>query len=293
MKSDIARLAGTARLEVFPTATIIDALEQHVPTSTVLTVTCSPRHGVERTVEVCDALAGRGYEVVPHLAAHTVRGRGHLCELVSRLGAAGIDELFVVGGDGPRAHGQTYASAVELVQELDCLPNAPATVGIAGYPDGHPSIPDAALREALDRKAAHAHYVVTQMCFDADRIGAWRSSLIERGLDLQVVLGVPGVVNRRKLVEMSMKVGVGSSLRYLTKHSRLVGAMLRQEAYTADTLLEAVNASEPQRGTPLAGMHVFTFNQLEQTLRWLDALQEEARSGGPTEPQQGRQSWVT
>src|SRR5450756_1351922 len=118
----------------------------------------------KRQIDVSARLAGRGYRVVPHLAARMIADRGQLERIVADLEAAGIHEAFVVGGDAsPPAGG--YADAGDLLDELGVLPHSLARIGVGGYPEGHPLIPEASLLEALRRKQPHADYIATQLCF--------------------------------------------------------------------------------------------------------------------------------
>ena len=83
-----------------------------------------------------------------------------------------IREVFVVGGDADPPAGD-YADAGDLLEELARLAHPFTRVGIGGYPEGHPLIPDDRLLEALRRKQPFASYLVTQLCFDAGALATW------------------------------------------------------------------------------------------------------------------------
>ena len=89
------------------------------------------------------------------------------------------------------------------------------------------------------------------------------------GVSLPVVVGLPGVVERRKLAEISLKSGVGASLRYLRKHGRQIVTLARSRRYDPTPLAEEIAeyAADPALG--LRGAHLFTFNQVEQTRDWV------------------------
>jgi methylenetetrahydrofolate reductase (NADPH) len=140
---------------------------------------------------------------------------------------------------------------------------------VGGYPEGHPLVREAALLDALRRKQPHAHYVVTQLCFDSDALTRWISSLREAGITLPIVVGLPGCVGRRKLAEVSLQVGVGASLRYLARHRRQLAALARSRTYDPTALAGAIAAHLDEPELRLQGVHLFTFNQVEATQRWL------------------------
>jgi methylenetetrahydrofolate reductase (NADPH) len=263
----IGRLLDGPRFEVIPVKGIEDRVGD-LPLGATVTVTASPGQGLGRTIDVSATLAARGYRVVPHLAARMVEGRGHLERIVRRLDDAGIHEAFVVGGDATPPAGE-YADAGDLLDELARLSHPFARIGIGGYPEGHPLIADDRLLDALLRKQPLASHVVTQLCFDSDALVRWVRSIRAAGVDLPVVVGMPGVVERRKLAEISLKSGVGASLRYLRKNRRQLVTLARSRTYDPTPLAEAVAARLDGGDLGLEGVHLFTFNQVAPTWDWV------------------------
>jgi len=265
--SALARLLEAPHYEVIP----VNGIEEKVaalPKGATVTVTASPRHGIERTIDVSARLAGRGYRVVPHLAARMIADRGQLERIVAHLEAADIHEAFVIGGDAsPPAGG--YADAGDLLDELGALPHSLTRIGVGGYPEGHPLIPEADLLEALRRKQRHADYIATQLCFDAQVLARWVLAIREAGIGLPVVVGLPGVVERRKLAEISLKTGVGASLRYLARHGRQIATLARSRHYDPTPLALALAARAEEADLGICGVHLFTFNQVEATEAWV------------------------
>jgi methylenetetrahydrofolate reductase (NADPH) len=256
-----------ARFEVLPFARSLEEASE-LPEKVRLTVTCSPKHGPDRSVEVAAQLREMGHTVTVHVAARMVRDRDHLDAILAGMEHAGVDDLFLIGGDADPPVG-SYASAVALIEEVAAHPLRPRMIGIAGYPEGHPAIAGEALEQALADKSAHADYVATQMCFDAKTLVAWVARQREHGLTLPVMVGIPGKVSRTKLLELSARIGVGPSLSFLRKQ-RGIRALLSKGS-TADRLYEKL---APEVGDPelnIAGFHIFTFNQLLETWRWQHA----------------------
>jgi methylenetetrahydrofolate reductase (NADPH) len=267
MTQSLSELLEWARFEVIPMTGIAQQVEDHLLPGSVVTVTCSPRKGPDVTIDLAERFAAKGYEVVPHVSARTVRSRDHLEELLGRMSAAGLRELFVIGGDASDPAGP-YASAGDLLAELWDVDPGLERVGVGGYPEGHPLIDDDVLFEVLSDKQAVADYVSTQICFDAEVVIDWVSAIRDRGIELPVYLGMAGAVRRRKLLEISLRVGVGDSVRYLTKHGSLVTRLMRRGGYKPDAFVAKVAPFIDNTEYEIRGFHVYTFNQVESTERW-------------------------
>ena len=240
-----------------------------------ITITCSPRQGVDRTVDVATQIAALGHTAIPHLAARAIHDRAHLDALLRRLTEAGIDDAFVIAGDNPRPAG-AIASAVELLALIAEHPDRPRRLGIAAYPEGHPLIERATLDAALPRKAEIADYLVTQMCFDPEALLRWIVATRRSGIDLPLYVGLPGDVERRRLLEVAMRIGVGTSIAFLRKQKgigRLLGRPHDAAAHLHATFAPLVG----DRELGVAGLHWFTFGRVRATLAF------EARLGADRE----------
>jgi methylenetetrahydrofolate reductase (NADPH) len=267
-RSDLARLLATVRFEIVPVPRMEHAIGELARGSTVA-VTASPRYGLERTLAISEHLAARGYRVVPHLAAHMIQGRAHLETIAGRLKAADIADAFVVGGDADARPG-SYSDASALLEALADLPWQPPRIGIAGHPEGHPHASNAQLLDALRRKAPLAHCIVTQMCFDAEGIVRWIDSVRNAGVRPPILIGLPGPVERRRLVELAWRTGVGVSLRYLRAHRGFADVALNRR-YDPSPLARAIAAHLDDPGVLVGGVHLFTFNRLAATQAWVRA----------------------
>lgn len=262
-----------ARFEILPLGRSEEEARQ-LPEPVRLTVTCSPKHGPDRSVEVAGRLRAMGHSVTVHVAARMVRDRDHLDALLNSMAAAGADELFLIAGDADPPEGE-FSSAVELAPIVAQHPRRPARIGISGYPEGHPKISDEALQQALLDKSAHADYVATQMCFDPEALTAWVARQRALGITLPVYIGIPGKVSRTKLLELSARIGVGPSLDFLRKQ-RGIRALVSRGS-TSDKLYDALAPALADPRLGVAGFHIFTFNQLIDTFEW-----ERAKEGTNT-----------
>ncbi|QEM80270.1 methylenetetrahydrofolate reductase [Halomonas binhaiensis] len=282
--NDVNRAALTAafvppartavRFELLPITGMQEAARA-LPEGAEVTVTCSPRHGLERTLEAAEWLveAGLQLQVVPHIAARLVRDHAHLERLLQRLETLGIDDVFVVGGDAPRPVG-SYPHGLALLEDMNRLSLRPTRVGVPAYPEGHHHIDASRLQQDLEAKVALANYAVTQLCFEARPLLHWREWQKQLGLELPVHAGIPGVIERKRLLSIALRLGIGPSVRSLRSKSGRMSRLLGGSAYHPDTLMEALGPSLGDSDGGFAGLHVYTFNHVAPTRAWLESLKD-------------------
>jgi methylenetetrahydrofolate reductase (NADPH) len=260
-------LLHSVRYEVLPAKATEDKVLAHVPRDVVVTVTASPVKGLEPTLDLATRLTAHGCRVVPHVPARLLRDDAHLKDVVDRLREAGVDDVFVPAGDADPPAG-AYDGALPVLRRLSELGSPFAHVGITGYPESHPLIHDDLTIQAMWDKRAYATYIVSNLCFDPRVLGDWVGRIRRRDITLPVHVGVAGPVQRAKLLSMAAKIGVGESTRFLTKHASWFLRFATPGGYSPERLLarSAGALSSPSAG--VAGLHLFTFNQIAETERW-------------------------
>jgi methylenetetrahydrofolate reductase (NADPH) len=264
-KDTVRRLLEHSRYEVLPTATIEEKIVASVPTDRQLTVTASPAKPLDETFALTERLSAHGYDVVPHIAARMVSGRSELEDIVARLTEAGVTSVFVPGGDANQAG--NYPDALSLLEDLADLGNPFHHVGITGYPETHPTISDDLTIQSMWDKRKFATHVISNMTFDPKQVDGWVSRMRARGITLPVLLGVPGPVDRAKLLTMATKIGVGDSTKFLIKHKGTF-ARLYSGGFTCEKFIEACAKTASDPAMLVEGMHIFTFNQVAETEKW-------------------------
>jgi len=270
LKDGTETLLADPRFELMPFDSFGDQME-HLPDGAEITITASPTLGLDATIEWSEKAAKEGYEIIPHLAARYVEDKEHLDEIATRMTEVGITDIFVPGGDREDPVGE-FESAYELLVALDELGHEFEEVGITGYPEGHDFLSEETLAEAMDEKAPYATYITTQLCYDPEAIVNWVEEIRGRGVDLPVEVGIPGVMKYQRLLQISRKVGVGDSVRFLRKTSGVFGFVKQlvgsRGKYTPDELVDglAPYADDPEYG--IRGLHIYTFNQVPDTEDW-------------------------
>jgi methylenetetrahydrofolate reductase (NADPH) len=261
----LAELLRRPRFEVIPLEGVERQVHAHLGTDVKVTVTASPRKGLEATLDLAERLARAGYPVVPHVSARLVHDRAHLEEVVARVLEAGIRELFVPAGDAPEPG--EFAGAAELLHAMGPLRQRFDEIGITGYPETHHLISDEETIQAMFAKAPMATCIISQICFDADVIAGWIAEVRRRGTHLPIWIGLPGSVDYRKLVRISMKIGLGESARFLRHHGNWVSRLMTRQ-FKPDPLLHRLGPTLADPGANVAGFHLYTFNEVARTERW-------------------------
>ncbi|MGD9996063.1 MAG: methylenetetrahydrofolate reductase [Ilumatobacteraceae bacterium] len=264
------RLVASARYEVIPLKNL-DAQLPHLPPGCSVSVTCSPAKGLQATLDTTVRIMELGHHAVPHLSARLTEDRAHVARLASFCAEHGITEVFLVAGDAPEPVG-AYDGVVPFLRDLFDGDHRLTRIGVTAYPDGHVLIDPAVVREALHLKQALLAeagvdgYASTQMCFDVDRWVTWAEAERAEGFRLPLHLGVPGAIDRTKLLTMGVRLGVGSSMRYVKKNKGFLGRLFTPGGYDPNKLIAPLSRRAVELG--IEGLHLFTFNNVEATAAW-------------------------
>ena len=270
------RLLTHARYEVLPTAKIESVVSEHLETGRTVTVTASPSKGLEATLAVSERLGALGYDVVPHLAARMIRGRTELTDIALRLQQAGVSKVFVPAGDVESPPGP-YTGALELLEDLVEIGNPFTEVGITGYPESHPTIHDDVTVQAMWDKRRHATQIVSNLTFDPGVLASWVRRVRARGVVTPILIGLPGPVDRARLLSMATKIGVGESTRFLAKNRGVFARLAAPGGYDPLRFLDRAAAAVGDEAMNVHGLHLFTFNQVAETETWRNDQLERLR----------------
>ena len=266
----VKTLVSSMRYELIPMKSIEQAILD-LPTGAPVSVTCSPVKGISATQEISARLIASGHEVVPHFAARLVESREHVQKLATWVREQGIKEVFLIAGDAEKPAGP-YQDGIELLRDFLDSNSGVARVGFGSYPDGHAFISREALSTALYDKqkllqeAGVQGVASTQMCFDVAQIRQWIKTERDNGFSVPIQLGVPGVVDRARLMSLGVRVGVGASMRYLSKNKASIMKMLSPGGYDPTELVAGL--AKDAQSLNIVGLHSFTFNSVADTAAW-------------------------
>lgn len=261
-----APLLDEPRYEVLPLSGL-DGQLASLPPNAKVAVTSSPSRGTMATLELAEQLAMLGMRPIPHLAARQMRDEAELVEVLHRLDNAGIRDAFVVGGDGSDG---AYANGLELLRAIDNIGHRLENIGVPSYPEGHHLIDDETLWSDLHAKQQYATYTVTQLCFNSDAICRFAANMRQAGIGLPIVAGVPGIVDAARLLKVSMRIGIGDSIRFVRSNRSGALKLLRLHGYKPDSLIKKLNHKVQNGQCNVSGLHIYTFNHVDATVRWVE-----------------------
>ena len=247
------------------------AIAAVLPAGTPVYVNHLPRHRLEDSLEAIAALRAAGLEPVPHIAARRIAGRG---ELAAFLRAALVRKALILGGDEPEARGP-YADGAALIRSgllEDC---GLREIGLPGYPEGHPRIPQLALQQAFGEKLALAAghglsaYVVTQFCFAPGRIVEYCAALARGAPGVPVYVGLAGPASAAALLRYAQRCGVSASLRALQAQG-LNAVRLVTRTDPGEQLAALARYCAAHAACNVVGVHLFSFGGVTATAAWMN-----------------------
>ncbi|WP_442679964.1 methylenetetrahydrofolate reductase [Sphingomonas sp. ASY06-1R] len=240
---------------------------------TPVAITFLPNETMAARTEAAATVRSLGFEPMPHLSARRITSQDELEQMVARCVAeAGVRRMFLVAGDPPVPAGP-FADTLSLIRTGIFERHGIVALGIAGHPQDHPTMDEAArwsfLRQKHDELAGRgiAPLIVTQFGFDAAPFLRWLEDLRARGMTTPVRIGVPGPAGIGTLLRYAARCGVGASATVMARY----GASLTQLMGSAgpDKLIAALE----QGLTPALGpvrLHFYPFGGLARTVQWIN-----------------------
>jgi methylenetetrahydrofolate reductase (NADPH) len=253
--------------------TDLAAAHAWIPAGTRVNVTFLGAEDLAMRLAAARAVKAGGLVPVPHISARRLASERMLEEFLTALDTDGVgDRVFVVGGDPADPHGP-YADALSVIESGLLERHGVRQVSIAGYPEGHPGIPDEVLWPALTGKWAALRArgltgeIITQFGFDVDPVLDWIAAVRERGIDAPIRIGVPGPAGVRRLMRYAARFGVGTSAGIAKKYgfsiSNLIGAA------GPDRFLHALATDYHPEKHGEVKLHFYTFGGLGATSQWI------------------------
>lgn len=254
----------------------IEKYQDLVPTGTSMYIPHVPGVAREDTVALAARLKREDMDPVPHIVARRTDSAAVLDDFLKRLvGEAGVTRVLCVAGDISAPEGE-FESALQILERGFIEKHGIRKIGVAGHPEGHKDVPEAALKDAVVRKNAYAQKtgadvrLVTQFSFVAEPVIAWDKAIAPVN-KLPIYIGLPGLAKASTLLKYALDCGVGPSLAAFSKHATQLSKLLTVSAPDEQLVALAKYRTEnPQ--TLITGLHFFPFGGLKRTTDWLAKL---------------------
>jgi len=223
----------------------------------------------DRTVRVTERIAhDTSMTPLAHLTCvgHSV---DTLRSVIGSYADAGVRNVLALRGDppaGPSAefevHPEGLRYALELVELTKSLGDF--CVGVAAFPEGHPSASslDADARVLADKARAGADFAITQLFFNPGDYFALVDRVAALGVEIPIIPGIMPITNLAQITRMAELSGAALPPAIVARVSRFEGdpvAVRAEGIAIATELCDAVLAG----GAP--GLHFYTLNRSKAT----------------------------
>lgn len=253
----------------------IDLLAEHsgrIPPGTKVFINILPGELLAERVNTSFRIKALGLVPVPHIAARRLSGEAELADTLQQLTLeGGAQDFLVVSGDGP-ANG-SFTDSLELVQWIVESNISIRSLGVTGYPEGHPDKDTEVLNSWLEQKlqllgtTEIQPFVTLQFSFDAQAIIDWCRQFHQRHPHILVLGGLPGPATLASLVRFAQRCGVKSSMSRL-KSLPLASSLKLLQRVPPLAQARAIGQYRATENHNLAA-HLFNFGGLAATVDWV------------------------
>jgi methylenetetrahydrofolate reductase (NADH) len=284
----LIKMLSSASVEVSSKGHQLSELKDRFPAGTDVTITFLPGDNYHSNVETAAALRGAGFNPVPHIAARELASKEALNDFVARLRSeADVRRVLLIAGDVAAAKGP-FKSSRDVAVTGFLQAHGITQVSVAGHPEGHPYLDEAAAFEVLEAwhvwasEAAIRVDIVTQFCFESSPILKFLADLDTRGIKLAVTIGLAGPATAATLTKFALRCGIGNSMRALRGQIGRYGRLLVDTG--PDDVMHGLASAPPQATAAIAGFHIFPFGGLRKSANWLRDYPAEACRQAQTMP---------
>ena len=275
IKTNIQSLIKKFSIETTPfSADKISDFRTILRPNTAVYVTFLPGTDLGETLRISKRLKEENLKPIPHFAARSIPNSAFLDDSLNRLsGEVGTDEVLCIAGAIQKPIGD-FSNSMELIETELFSKHGIKRIGVAGHPEGSPDITDEEISTALEWKN-HIHsttdanfHIVTQFCFNTQRIIQWDQKIRKTGNILPITIGVPGIANLKTLIKYAHACGVGQSINFLKSQAKNVTNLLRLST-PSKQILEIANyqSSNPESG--ITGIHIYPLGGIQKSAEWV------------------------
>jgi methylenetetrahydrofolate reductase (NADPH) len=215
-----------------------------------------------------------GCEVAPHLSC-IGSSKEQLKDILDEYKSQGVKRIVTLRGDMPSGtvcHGD-FNYAIELVKFIREQYGNHFSLEVAAYPEVHPQARSASkdLQHFKDKVNAGANSAITQYFYNIDSYYYFVDNCEKAGLNLPIVPGIMPITNFSNLARFSESCGAEIPQWLRRKLESYADDVDSIKDFGADFVSEMCQKLL-DIGAP--GLHFYTMNQTEATLRIWNNLQK-------------------
>jgi len=203
-------------------------------------VTMIPGSPIGEVQEAMAGVAEQGFVPIPHVSARNFRDEEEAEGFFGEVSRLGLQKALILAG-GHGAPAGPFADTMSLLQTNAFAKSGLKTVAIAGHPEGNPEDPNCwdSLMRKWDwlRERGYDMEIVTQWSFAPDKVNRYLETLVERGVDAPVRVGVPGPATLKTLLKYAEICGVNAAATVIRKQGFSFGRLLvanKPDRFVAD-----------------------------------------------------------
>ena len=279
LKRAVISFVRRASTEISPhDENLLDQLARRLPALMPVYVAHTPKSSLEHVVRVAIRVQSAGFTASPHIVARRLPSEQALRDVLARLREHGIEQVLLVAGDLDRPVGP-FESTRQVIATGALEESGLKRLGVAGYPEGHPTVAPAELLSALRAKQEFAArtgiavHIVTQFGFNPEAVCAWERMITAEGITLPAHVGLAGPTSPARLLKFALQCGIGNSMR-LVKNVGAAAGLAGLSSGPDEMLLGLLRGCALKAKTRLVQPHVYSFGGALATADWLRAVME-------------------
>ncbi len=194
--------------------------------------------------------------------------RDELSEVLEEIERRGVENLMLLRGDPPQgedrfvAHADGFANAADLVRLA--RGRGEASIGVAGYPEGHQECADKELDlgHLKVKVDAGADFVVTQLFFDNRDYFRFVERARAIGITTRIIPGIMPALSWSQIQRMAVRCGAAIPEALASRLRSVEADAERSASVGAEWAMQQCEALL-REGAP--GIHFYTLNQSRAT----------------------------
>ena len=249
-------------------------LEATIPRNTPINIAFLGSENLDDRVAAVAALHASGLQPRPIISARRQTSTNVLKSYLSQAVEAGqVRGVFLVGGDPSTPKGP-LSDSLQLINGgfLDGL--GIETVGVAGYPEGHPRISSDVLARYLKLKTrtladkGFSIEITTKLSFNVNRVISWIEEIRHAGIDAPIRIGMPSPTTLIAMLKFAQQCRVETSAHLLHQYGWRLTSLL--DSTGPNRFLDTLSHQMSQRNLGTLGLHIFQLGQLDKAIKWLE-----------------------